>query len=48
MEELKVHIWHVMLWKFNNNKNASETAKKICSIYGQSVITDHLVSKKKK
>ena len=40
MVELKVYIWHFMLWEFKNNKNATETAKKICSIYGQCVITD--------
>ena len=40
MEELKVHIWHVMLWEFKNNKNATETAKKISSIHGHRVITD--------
>ena len=28
MEELKVHIQHVMLWEFKNNKNTTETAKK--------------------
>ena len=28
MEELKVHIWHVMVWEFKNNKNAAETAWK--------------------
>ena len=40
MEELKVHIQHVMLWEFKNNKNATRTAKKICSVYGQGDITD--------
>ena len=40
MEELKVHIWHVILWEFKNNKNTTtETAKKICSVHGQGVIT---------
>ena len=43
MEDLKVHIRHVMLWEFKNNKNATETAKKICSVYGQGVITDRQV-----
>ena len=28
MEELKVHIQHIVLWEFKNNKNATETAKK--------------------
>ena len=32
MEELKVHIWHVMLREFKNNKGITETAKKICNI----------------
>ena len=41
MEELKGHIQYVILWKFKNNKNATETIKKICSVYGQGVITDH-------
>ena len=43
MEELKVHIWYVMFWKFKNNKNATKSAKKIPSAYGQSVITDHQI-----
>ena len=40
MDEQKVHIWHVMLWEFKNNKNTAETAKKISSVYNQRVITD--------
>ena len=43
MEELNVHIWHVMFWEFYNNKNVIETAKKIGSIHGQGVITDNQV-----
>ena len=43
MEELKVHIRHVMLWRFKNNKNTTETAKKILSVYYQGVITDRQV-----
>ena len=43
MEELKVHIQHVMLWEFKNNGNATEKAKKICSVYGQGVITDYQI-----
>ena len=34
MGKVKEHIGHVMLCKFKNNKNAIETAKKICSVYG--------------
>ena len=33
MEELKVHIQHVILWDFKNNESPSEIAKKICSVY---------------
>ena len=34
MEELNMHIWHILLWEFKNNKNAAETAEKISSVYG--------------
>ena len=34
-----MHIQHVMLWEFKNNKNAMETAMNICSAYGQGVVT---------
>ena len=39
MEELKVHNWHVTFLEFKNNENATETAKKICSVYCQDVIS---------
>ena len=42
MAELKVHNWHVM-WEFKNNKNVSESAKKICC---QGLITDYQVQNK--
>ena len=29
MEDLKVHIQGIMLWEFKNNKNTTETAKKL-------------------
>ena len=38
-----MHIWHVMLFKFKNNKNTTETAKKHFSVYGQGVLTDHQI-----
>ena len=40
MEDLKVLIRQVTLEKFKNTKNATEKTKKICSVYGQGVITD--------
>ena len=40
MKELKVHIRHTSLWVFKNNKIATETAEKICSVYDQGVIND--------
>ena len=43
MGELKVHIQHVMLLEFKTNKNATEIIKKICIVYGQSVIIDSKV-----
>ena len=35
MEELKMHIRHVMFREFKNNKNATETAKIISCVYGR-------------
>ena len=32
MGELKVHIQYAILWEFKNNKNTTETAKKISSV----------------
>ena len=45
MEELKVHIQHVMLNKFKNNKIAREKAQRISHVYGQGVITNCQVRK---
>ena len=44
MEELNMHIWDATFWEFTNNKNATETAKKICRVNDQGVITDYQVS----
>ena len=38
-----MHIWHVMLSDFKNNKNATETARKIFTVYGQDVINNRQV-----
>ena len=32
MDERKVHIRHVILWEFKNNKNATETTKKVSNV----------------
>ena len=34
MDEMKVHIQLVTLLEIKKNKIATETAKKICSVYG--------------
>ena len=43
MDELIVHIWHVILWEFKNKDNVTKTANKICSFYAQGVITDRQI-----
>ena len=43
MEKQKMPIQHVTLYKFKNNENSTETAKKMCSVYGQVVITDQQI-----
>ena len=35
MDELKVNIRLIMLWKFKNDKNATETAKTFSSVFKQ-------------
>ena len=43
MYEVKVRVWHVMLWEFKNSNNAVETAKEDSSVYDQDVIAVHQV-----
>ncbi|XP_023230347.1 histone-lysine N-methyltransferase SETMAR-like [Centruroides sculpturatus] len=40
MAENKEHFRHIMLFYFRKGKNASQTQKKICSVYGEGAIDD--------
>ena len=40
MEENKWHFQHIVLYYFKKGKNATETQKKICAVYGEDVVTD--------
>ena len=40
MEENTQHLQHIMLYYFKKGKNATETQKKICAIYGEGAVTD--------
>ncbi|KOX68336.1 Histone-lysine N-methyltransferase SETMAR [Melipona quadrifasciata] len=43
MESKKVHIRHVMLWEFTQGNSAKATTEKICSVYGEGLISDRAV-----
>ena len=45
MEEKKQHFWHIMLYYFKKGKNATETQKKICAVYGEGAVTDQTCQK---
>ena len=36
----KQHFWHIILYYFKRGKNATETQKKVCAVYGEGVVTD--------
>ena len=36
----KQHIQHIMLYYFKKGKNATETQKKICAVYGEGAVTE--------
>lgn len=45
MDENKEHFRHVMLFYFRKEKNASQTARKICSVYGEGAVAESTVRK---
>ena len=45
MEEKKQHFQHIMLYYFKKGKNATETQKKICAVYGEGAVTDRTCQK---
>ena len=45
MEGKKQHFPHIMLYYFKKGKNATETQKKICAVYGDSAVTDRTCQK---
>ena len=46
MEEKKQHFRHIMLYYFKKGKNATETHKKICAVYGEGTVTDRTCQKR--
>ena len=45
MEEKKQHFWPIMLYCFKKGKNATETQKKICAVYGEGAVIDRTCQK---
>ena len=40
MEENMQHFQHIILYYFKEGKNATETQKKTCAMYGEGAVTD--------
>ena len=40
MKEKEQHFQHILLYYFKKDKNATETEKKICAVYGEGAVTD--------
>ena len=40
MEEKRQYFQHIVLYYFKKGKNATETQKKICAVYGEGAVTD--------
>ena len=45
MEENMQHFQDIMLYYFKRGKNATETQKEICAVYGKGAVTDQIWSK---
>ena len=45
MEEDMQHFWHIRLYYFKKGKNATETQKMICAVYGKGAVTDRTYQK---
>ena len=45
MEEKEQYFWHIMLYYFKKGKNATETQKKVCAVYGEGAVTDQTCQK---
>jgi len=41
----KVHFRHLMLFFYRKDKNATQTANKICAVYGEGAIAERTVRK---
>ena len=41
----KQHFWHITLYYFKKGKNATETQKKICAVYGEGAVTAEMCQK---
>ena len=39
------HFWCIMLYCFKKGKNATATQEKICAVYGEGAVTDHMCRK---
>ncbi|KOC62520.1 hypothetical protein WH47_04180 [Habropoda laboriosa] len=46
MSENKEHFRHIMLFYFRKGKNASESCKKICTVYGVNAVDDSTCRKR--
>jgi len=45
MEENKVHFRHLMLFFYRKGKNVTQTANKICTVYGEDAVAEKTVRK---